>query len=440
MTDIKTKSFSLSKRLSIHILLIFILSLLLLIPKLFFDFVLADRQMMLDTALHSITDSWAHEQLIVPPVLAFKGQRTVFTDSEFNVWQKKDVTLFLLPDKVAVSADLKGEERKRGIYNATLYRAQVDMNGSFDLGKLKESVRSLGIESLRFVDSVPLMYFFLSDAAGIEGVQRLEVNGQLLKAKPGAIKFSNLDSFMVAFDDDLKENVSFECSYTVRGSLSFAFRALADSAKLNVEGLNLNPGFKGRFLPSKREVQDKTFTANYMLTSLASGYTDLYLDDIPDFNNDIMIDIQDSSQHYTFIERLSKYALLFIGMTFVTILAFELVSGKLISLVQYVTVGAALLLFYLLVLLSLSEHLSFTLSYSCAAFLMSVLIALYMKAAFKSYKKGITVFLVLVALYIILYTIVNAQTYALLLGTGLLVLMLCIVMYITRHIGEEKTL
>ena len=140
-------------------------------------------------------------------------------------------------------------------------------------------------------------------------------------------------------------------------------------------------------MPSKREVQDKTFTANYMLTSLASGYTDLYLDDIPDFNNDIMIDIQDSSQHYTFIERLSKYALLFIGMTFVTILAFELVSGKLISLVQYVTVGAALLLFYL-VLLSLSEHLSFTLSYTCAALLMSVLIALYMKAAFKSYKKG----------------------------------------------------
>ena len=297
----------------------------------------------------------------------------------------------------------------------------------------------MSIVRLRLVDSTPLLYFFLSDAAGIEEVQKLEVNGQSLKAKPGAIKLSNLDSFMAHFDDDLKETVHFDCSYTVRGSLSFAFRALADSAKLNVEGLNLNPGFKGRFLPSKREVQDKTFTANYMLTSLASGYTDLYLDDIPDFNNDIMIDIQDSSQHYTFIERLSKYALLFIGMTFVTILAFELVSGKLISLVQYVTVGAALLLFYL-VLLSLSEHLSFTLSYTCAAFLMSVLIALYMKAAFKSYKKGITVFLVLVALYIILYTIVNAQTYALLLGTGLLVLMLCIVMYITRHIGEEKTL
>ena len=437
--DIKAGNFNLGKSISIHILLIFVLSLLLLIPKLFFDFVLSDRQMMLDSALHSITDSWAHEQLIAPPVLAFKGQKTVFTDSDPKNWQKQDVTLFLLPEDVAVTAKLKGEERKRGIYNATLYRAQIDMKGSFDLGKLKESVRSLGIESLRLVDSTPLLYFFLSDAAGIEEVQKLEVNGQSLKAKPGAIKLSNLDSFMAHFDDDLKETVHFDCSYTVRGSLSFAFRALADSAKLNVEGLNLNPGFKGRFLPSKREVQDKTFTANYMLTSLASGYTDLYLDDIPDFNNDIMIDIQDSSQHYTFIERLSKYALLFIGMTFVTILAFELVSGKLISLVQYVTVGAALLLFYL-VLLSLSEHLSFTLSYTCAALLMSVLIALYMKAAFKSYKKGITVFLVLVALYIILYTIVNAQTYALLLGTGLLVLMLCIVMYITRHIGEEKTL
>ena len=52
---------------------------------------------MLDSALHSITDSWAHEQLIAPPVLAFKGQKTVFTDSDPKNWQKQDVTLFLLP-------------------------------------------------------------------------------------------------------------------------------------------------------------------------------------------------------------------------------------------------------------------------------------------------------------------------------------------------------
>ena len=80
MMDIKAGNFNLGKSISIHILLIFVLSLLLLIPKLFFDFVLSDRQMMLDSALHSITDSWAHEQLIAPPVLAFKGQKTVFTD------------------------------------------------------------------------------------------------------------------------------------------------------------------------------------------------------------------------------------------------------------------------------------------------------------------------------------------------------------------------
>ena len=94
MMDIKAGNFNLGKSISTHILLIFVLSLLLLIPKLFFDFVLSGRQMMLDSALHSITDSWAHEQLIAPPVLAFKGQKTVFTDSDPKNWQKQEVTLF----------------------------------------------------------------------------------------------------------------------------------------------------------------------------------------------------------------------------------------------------------------------------------------------------------------------------------------------------------
>lgn len=439
MAELKTKNFALGKSLSVHILLIFVLSLLLLVPKMFFDFVLSDRQMMLDSALHSITDSWAHEQLITPPVLCLKGTRTIYTKDDAFRTQKKEVNIFVLPESVEVKSDLKGEQRQRGIYNATLYRSTLNIQGKFDLKSLEEKIDALGIESLRLTNTSPSLYFFLSDAAGIESVEKLVVNGNSLKARPGAVKMSGLDSFMSVLEDLDPSMITFECDYTLRGSLSFAFRALSDTSRLNVSGADLSPGFKGRFLPSQRDVANNGFSASYSLSSLATGYTDIYVDEIPDFNNDIVIDIQDSSQHYTFIERLSKYALLFIGMTFVTILAFELVSGKLISLVQYVTVGAALLLFYL-VLLSLSEHLSFTLSYACAAFLMSILISLYMKAAFKSYKKGITVFLVLSALYTILYTIVNAQTYALLLGTGLLVLMLCVVMYITRHIGEEKAL
>ena len=151
------------------------------------------------------------------------------------------------------------------------------------------------------------------------------------------------------------------------------------------------------------------------------------------------LSIADRSMSYTLIERLTKYVLLFISMTFVTVLAFEIVSKRMVSLVQYVVIGVALVLFYM-VLLSLNEHINFTLSYIIAALLMSSMIALYLKAVLNSLRSALCMFLLLLAMYAVLFAIVHIQSYALLVGTILLVIMLAVVMFITRRLNERPVL
>ena len=126
-------------------------------------------------------------------------------------------------------------------------------------------------------------------------------------------------------------------------------------------------------------------------------------------------------------------------MTFVTILAFEIVMKRMVSLVQYVVIGAALILFYM-VLLALSEHTTFVISYVTGALLMSGMIAAYLKAVLNSLRSALCVAVLLLAMYAVLFAIVHVQAYALLVGTVLLVIMLGIVMFITRRLNVTESL
>ena len=123
-------------------------------------------------------------------------------------------------------------------------------------------------------------------------------------------------------------------------------------------------------------------------------------------------------------------------MTYVAVLAFEISAQRMVSLVQYVVIGAALILFYM-VLLALSEHTSFTIAYLVAALLMSSMIALYLKAVLASKRDALCVFLLLLAIYAVLFAIVHIEAYALLVGTVLLVIMLGIIMFITRKLNAH---
>lgn len=428
-----------TRKLTVHLLLVGVLSLLLLIPKMFFDFVLSDRQYMLHEAVSSVSESWGQEQTITPPILVLRADKTVYQEKsreQVTGQRTEEESVFILPSEVRAEIAMTGEKRTRGIYTANLYKVQVTMRGHFDtqavLTRMLQDQQNLTLR-----DTPAFLSFIVRDVSGIEEVTALKIDGR--ECTPEPLSSRDFDLYDKAFAarlstaSQLQDTLEFECSYTLRGASYLMLTALAGKADFTVTGKGVYPSYAGSFLPSVHNTTPEQFTATYNFTNLATGFAPYYVKSLPG-DTQATLDVQDPTMHYVFLERMSKYALLIIAVTFVTLLVFELSAGVLLSLVQYAVCGAALLLFYLL-LLSLSEFFAFLLSYAVSAAVMSLMLALYIKAALQSRSKGLLMFVLSCAIYALLYAIVSAGNYALLLGTLLLLVMLGTVMYLTRRIN-----
>jgi len=111
---------------------------------------------------------------------------------------------------------------------------------------------------------------------------------------------------------------------------------------------------------------------------------------------------------------------------------------------QYLLVGFALSIFYTL-LISLSEHISFNAAFLVGGTAIVLLITGYSHSIFKDYKLTTLMGSVLTALYIFLFSILQMEDYALLLGSIGVFLVLAIVMFLSRKVkwygnGEEVEL
>lgn len=517
----KTK---LQDNLAFHILMVALISLLLLIPTLFFSWVLSDRMSNEYNAIDSMVEAWGGDQKLTDPEITLvvaTSRRITSYDKDSNEVVSSSSSIdyedyAVAPTKASTSVNISTEKRYRGNYEASLYTVEVQQEASFDLSAAVDSLFSRPDVSGVPLDAVSLL-FNVSDSKGINEIKSLYVNGVAFTPAPSAknkgfmvelprsfieaiidgrpwqdnsrsrsrsdeaagIDYSRVpvlrntfyvdaerdhadETAVAAVNAQLKEQqeadaleqeaaaatanaatgeLKLKITYLVRGSQMLSFYPLGQVSELKVNGTGAVPSFGGDFLPRERSVDANamTFSASYYQNNLSTGHAVIINKSVGysgDFNNKgYVIDMSDTSKSYVLIDRLTKYVLLVIALTYVSVLAFEIVSGVMVSLVQYVVVGVALIMFYL-VLLSLSEHADFTLSYVVAALLMSSMIALYLKAVLNSKRNAICIFLLLLAVYAVLFAIVHIEAYALLVGTILLVIMLGIVMFITRKLNS----
>jgi inner membrane protein len=131
--------------------------------------------------------------------------------------------------------------------------------------------------------------------------------------------------------------------------------------------------------------------------------------------------------------RAVHYAALLILITFLTFFLWEHVSGIAIHAMQYLMVGTALALFYLL-LLALSEHLAFDLAYGISAAALVGLITVYLTGVLKRTGLALGAGAGLATLYTLLYWILRSEDYSLLMGALLLFGVLAVLMVATRRI------
>lgn len=133
---------------------------------------------------------------------------------------------------------------------------------------------------------------------------------------------------------------------------------------------------------------------------------------------------------YHLVERALKYGVLVIGAAFVVVFLMEIMAKRPFHPIQYLLVGAALAVFYLL-LLSFAEHIGFAAAYALATAAVVGLVALYVGLAFGRLREGLIVGAELLVAYGLLYTVLRSEDYALLTGAVVVFIALAAVMLIT---------
>ena len=232
--------------------------------------------------------------------------------------------------------------------------------------------------------------------------------------------------------------VDFEFELQLKGTNSFGMAPVGRKSSMSINSTWPHPSFQGQFLPDHYTVRDDGFDADWTVHELARNLPASWIvgTNDPDLSaTQAKVVLHNPVSQYHVIERGIKYGVLFIALTFLTFVCFELTSPIRFHYIQYGVVGLGLTLFYM-TLLSLSEHMSFVLAYGLATGLLTGLISWYVHSMAHSKSLTVSIMVIVSSLYIVLYTLLKLEAFALLAGTGVLLVGLTALMFVTRGLSE----
>ncbi|MCY7359110.1 MAG: cell envelope integrity protein CreD [Rudanella sp.] len=421
------------------------LVLLLLIPTSMLQSLINEREQTRDMAVREVSEKWGNVQTIAGPVLSVPV-RSVSKDDK----GKETVSVYyanFLPDKLDIDGSVRPEQRHRGIYNVMLYNTRLKLKGRFpkpDIEKLTIGIRNAGVDQPQWDKA--FLSLGITDMKGIKDSIRFQVNGATLPVNPG-IPTGELFAVGVSIPLSLSAgSFSFDCDLNVNGSTELAFVPLGKETNVSLTSPWATPSFTGAFLPDGHTVTDKGFRASWKVLQYnrnfpqqgigsffdapVEGKNQVNTMDATAFGVKLLLPVDE----YQKTTRSAKYAVMFIIITFSVFFFVEILNRKRIHPIQYLLVGFAVCLFYLL-LLAISEHLSFDLAYLIGAIVVLVLVTFYVRYVFQNTRLTVLFSGVLALLYGFFYSLLQLEDYSLLLGTLGLVLILGIVMYLTRNVN-----
>ncbi len=153
--------------------------------------------------------------------------------------------------------------------------------------------------------------------------------------------------------------------------------------------------------------------------------------------NSFGVSFAEPNDVYLQTERTMKYALLLILVSFGTFFLFEVIKSSRIHPIQYLLVGCALFVFYVL-LLPLAEQIVFWKAYAIAASACVGLIGWYTYYVLGSVKRAAIFTVTLAGLYAAFFGILTTEDMNLLLGAVFCFVLLACVMVMTRKIDWYK--
>lgn len=409
---------------------IFIMALGLFIPTQFTRELVRERKERQMEAINDISGKWGSSQVLTGPILKVPYQENTRDERGVPLIVKR--TAYFMPDKLDIKAEIDPEVRKRGIYEVVVYRSKIRATGNFKEIRWKE----LGVPAENILWADAQVVFHVSDVLrGVNEDLFLNWAGKKIpfgpQAQLGELKDA-LSAPVTLTADSLNEPLEFDMQFNLNGSGSLLVSAGGRENSIDMRSGWTSPKFTGVKLPDERKVSDSGFTANWkhMNRTVPLVWKDKTYDLSPSaLGTELIVSVDG----YDKTERSIKYALLCIVLTFAAFFLIESIYKKPLHLVQYALAGLALVLFYTL-LLSLSEYLGFNLAYGIAAFSTIGLVTWFVGGIMKSGRLGLFIAMVLAVVYSYIFTIIQMQDFALLMGSVGLFLALAVIMYFSRKI------
>jgi inner membrane protein len=411
-----------------------ILILILLIPLGLVDDLVSERQNRQAAVIEEIGQIWGRSQLLVGPMIAIP-YRTVWKDDKDKIHTEQRLAWFL-PDELQINARIEPQIRHRGIFEAVVYRLELEVTGKFS----PPDFTAWKIPAADILWEGAIVAIPISDTRGIHEDQNLVWDGQTLEFLSGTGSGSYFHQGLhvrlpISLSQETRPH-DFAFKLGLNGSERVQFVPIGKRTVVNLSSTWPDPSFQGEFLPVQQTVNDTGFTATWQIAYLARSYPQQWYDtetesqlDQTAFGVTLLIPVD----FYQKTERAVKYGILFLFLTFLAFFLFEVLSTLRIHTFQYLLVGAALIMFFLL-LLSLSEQIGFSLAYLLAASAVILLISAYAGKILASRQRTLLLSSLLTGLYVYLYILLHLQDYALLLGSVGLFLILASVMYFTRNV------
>lgn len=437
------------------VLLLGFLVLLMLIPLEYVYSVIKERAFLSKSVTQELGESWGRAQTIGGPILLLpieepyvvkvKGpdyteEKPLYLDE--TRWHRRN--LYILPDAQKITADLTSQTRKRGIYEALLYTADAKVRGSFRIPAaetlpLEEGARVQWTQARLLVQ--------VSDLRGSANAPKLlwgeeellfDVRSEKLHSGlPG-----NLNWIQAPLPKLTPQSAAIDYAFDLKlkGSSALGFVPLGRDSEFSLKGDWPHPSFTGVQLPVSNAVRDDGFSAEWQISHLARGLPQVLRDDNGGAQtlaqqihmNAVQTRLLNPVDFYRMSERSAKYGLLFVIVTFGTLFVFEAIGKRRLHVVQYLMVGAAVTLFFLLQV-SLAEVIGFASAFGLAALACVALVTLYAAKITARWMRGLMLGGLLSGVYGYLFFTLQAEDQAMLMGSLLLLALLAAAMYATRN-------
>ena len=417
------------------------LILILLIPLAMTRGLIEDRISVGATAQADIQRAWGGSQVIAGPILVVPY--TLTRVEPYGDRKESSGELHFLPEQLTVEMDLVPEVRYRGVHEVPVYTATTAIRGRF----AAPDTEGLGIDDAVFDWARAYFSLVVSDARAIRNAPLIRTGQSEYGFESGG---SHVDGFppQVIAHADLSDRavdggaIDFGINVEFAGTNAVSVLPLGSTTSVSMTSTWSAPSFSGSHLPEIREISESGFHASWRISnfgrSLPSRWTTMRVGQHELFSTAFGVELYQPVSLYQLTERATKYAVLIIGLTFVAYFLFEVLAGLRLHPLQYLLIGFANTLFYLL-LLSLAEHLGFGVAYLLSAIGATSLIVGYSGSILGNRKRTLMIGAMLAALYLFLYLTLNAETYAMLAGSIGLWITLGLIMYLTRNIDWYGT-